>query len=76
MSADTEEMESRCKDLLEHVKALDPTLLQFHSLLHLADNIRDFGLTAGYNTVHHKITNIIRCEAFNRIMRSYNIYGN
>ena len=87
MSADTEEVESRCKDLLEHVKALDPTLLQrpkFHLLLHLADNIRDFGPTAGYNTerydntysVHHKITNIIRCEAFNRIMRSYNIYGN
>ena len=47
------EVESRCKDLLEHVKALDPLLLQrpkFHLLLHLVDNIREFGPTAGYNT--------------------------
>ena len=52
-SADMEEVESRCKDLLEHVKALDPLLLQrpkFHLLLHLADNIREFGPTAGYTT--------------------------
>ena len=48
-----DEVESRCQDLIKHVKALDDSFLtrpKFHLLLHLADNVREFGPTSAYNT--------------------------
>ena len=52
-SADLEEVDGMCQELLKHVKALDASFLKrpkFHLLLHLSDSMKEFGPTAAYNT--------------------------
>lgn len=62
------DVQSLCQSLVDAVYKQMLQKPKFHLLLHLARNMTDFGRTASYNTE--------RCEAFNKVMRSYNIHSN
>lgn len=92
---DHHKVEGACHDFLRALQGYKPEFLQkpkIHLLLHLADNMLEFGPTASFNTerwwdylttcpycMHEgsiMIHNPCRCDSFNGILRSYNEHGN
>ncbi|XP_064407340.1 uncharacterized protein LOC135352102 isoform X2 [Halichondria panicea] len=67
----SEESRQVCKGFVDLVKEYNPQMLKkmkVHLLLHLVDDLCDFGPTAAFNTE--------RCEAFNSLMREQKIFSN
>lgn len=78
-----------CKDFVDKILQYLPELgkkLKVHLILHLVDDMMDFGPTSSFNTErYHRViflSNIVaimyhcRCEAFNSLMRARNIFSN
>ena len=78
-------------DFVHQVHLTAPEMLQkvkVHLLLHLPQNIVDFGPPANYNTERYKLYNYVnacmyvlflalfRCESLNSKLRTFNVYSN
>ena len=68
--------------VLKHMPVLGKKL-KIHLILHLSDNIIEFGPTSSFNTERYSQVTIMdlkqtiaRCEAFNSLMRARNIFAN
>lgn len=80
-----------CREFVNSVKQHFPELsrkLKVHLILHLTDNMMDFGPTSSFNTersavfklfishTHYNFLSLRSCESFNSLMRSRNIFAN
>ena len=82
-----------CREFVVAVKEHCPQFLKkvkVHLLLHLPDNMHDFGPTSAFNTerytkhihvmnmskVDHVSCTFFRCETFNSLIRARNIFAN
>ena len=83
-------VESMGPTFVQLAKTHMPELLQkpkLHLFLHLYDNMKDFGPPSSFNTERCHLAILLRrlnycscyslrCEAFNKVMKSYNIHTN
>ena len=80
-----------CQSFVDSVKRHYPEFLlkpKIHLLLHLHENMTDFGPTMSYNTERYVVLNdeyigiaihmycTHRCETFNGVMRAHNLHSN
>ena len=87
---DVPHVQAVCQEFVDAIRLHKPSWLQkpkIHLLLHLPQCMANFGPTSAFNTERYQTFFLMhdkwhllffkfRCESFNSIVRSYNVYSN